>query len=139
MTPRRDTGSRRLRECAEAVQRGDIEAARQIAAGLGPAPRRSRPEKPKRRLVSLDPATDALLASTGNASAYVRALVTDAWSEWTEALAELRAAGWDRERILAASADPAARDDEAMSRSVSVVARERRRKNAALERALERE
>lgn len=137
MRPRtQDADLRRLRECAAAVQRGDHEAAARIAEGLHDLPERARPAK---RLLTLDPGTDALLASTGNASAYVRALVTDAWSEWTEALAALRAAGWDRERILAASADPAARDDEAMSRSVSVVARERRRKNSALERALERE
>lgn len=136
MTHASDTDLRRLRECAAAVQRGDHEAATRIAEGLHDLPVRARPSK---RLLTLDPATDALLAGTGNASAYVRALVVDAWSDWTEALAELRAAGWDGPRILAASEDPAARDDEAMSRSVSVVARELRRKNAALERALERE
>jgi hypothetical protein len=136
MTHASDTDLRRLRECAAAVQRGDHDAAARIAEGLHGLPVRARPSK---RLLTLDPATDALLAGTGNASAYVRALVADAWTDWTEALAELRAAGWDGLRILAASEDPAARDDEAMSRSVSVVARELRRKNAALERALERE
>lgn len=139
VTQASDANLRRLRECAAAVQRGDHDAAARIAEGLHGLPVRARPSQLKRRLVSLDPATDALLASTGNASAYVRALVADAWTDWTEALAELRAAGWDGPRILAASEDPAARDDEAMSRSVSVVARELRRKNAALERALERE
>lgn len=90
---------RRLRECAAAVQRGDHEAAARIAEGLHGLPERARPAK---RLLTLDPGTDALLASTGNASAYVRALVADAWSEWTDALAKLRAAGWDRPELRAA-------------------------------------
>lgn len=102
VTQASDANLRRLRECAAAVQRGDHDAAARIAEGLHGLPDLARPAQLRRRLVSLDPATDALLASTGNASAYVRALVADAWSEWTEALAELRAAGWDRPDLLAA-------------------------------------
>lgn len=139
MTQASDADLRRLRECAAAVQRGDHEAATRIAEGLHGLPDRERHTK---RLLTLDPGTDALLASTGNASAYVRALVADAWTEWTEALAELRAAGWDRARILAASEDPAVWDEpasEGWSRALRTVGLERRRGNAALERAIERE
>lgn len=90
---------RRLRDCAAAVQRGDLDAARAIAEGLGAG---AAPRKAARRLVTLDPGVDALLLSTGNASRYVEQLVTDSWTEWQEALASLRAASWDRPEILAA-------------------------------------
>ncbi len=56
----------------------------------------------ERRTITLDRDADELLERTGNASAYLSALVRLRWQEWRDALEVLRASGWSRGELLSA-------------------------------------